>query len=269
MTRFFMNSIFTFNRLRTTPGARRITGTHLVHSLTLILLLVPLVVSGNEGKRVYDTNCATCHGWDGGGSGPSAYPLRPRPLNFRTGIFKFRSTPAKSLPTDADLLRTIRNGLPGTVMPSFDRLLADQEKVAVMRYLKTFSERFKEEPRGIPIVIPQEPPSDQASIARGRELYSTIGCDECHGESGHGNGPSSMTRDRWGNRLKSTDLSRRHLKSGPSGADIYRTLMTGIDGTQMPSLADSLTPQEVWDLVHYIQNLQQKRSFFFSFFENR
>jgi len=33
-------------------------------------------------------------------------------------------------------------------------------------------------------------------------------------------------------------------------------LMTGLDGTPMPSFKDALKPDQLWDLVHYIQTLR-------------
>jgi mono/diheme cytochrome c family protein len=33
--------------------------------------------------------------------------------------------------------------------------------------------------------------------------------------------------------------------------------MTGVNGSPMPSFADSISPQEAWDLVHYILTLRQ------------
>jgi len=32
--------------------------------------------------------------------------------------------------------------------------------------------------------------------------------------------------------------------------------MTGLDGTPMPSFANSLTSAQTWDLVHYLRTLQ-------------
>jgi mono/diheme cytochrome c family protein len=31
--------------------------------------------------------------------------------------------------------------------------------------------------------------------------------------------------------------------------------ITGLNGTPMPSFADSISPEEAWDLVHFIQSL--------------
>src|SRR2546425_8104911 len=45
-------------------------------------------------------------------------------------------------PTDADLLRAIDEGLPGSAMPAWKGRLSDGERRDVMAYLKTFSSFF-------------------------------------------------------------------------------------------------------------------------------
>jgi len=222
-----------------------------------------MAAHGNEGRKIYEANCAACHGFDGGGHGPSSYPLKPKPLNLTKGVYKFRSTPPKKLPTDEDLMRTIRVGVPGTTMPAFGGLLTQEEMSAVVDYIKCFSERFQSETAETPIDIPAETPSDAASVARGAKLYDEADCEECHGAKGRGDGPSSKDlTDQWGRPLRATDLTRRDYKGGPTPQDTYRTLMTGLDGTQMPSLGATTSPEEAWDLVHYLQSLQKKRGFF-------
>jgi hypothetical protein len=48
----------------------------------------------------------------------------PRPRDFSSGKFKYKSTAAGEPPTDEDLLRTIRDGLPASAMPYFAGLLS-------------------------------------------------------------------------------------------------------------------------------------------------
>jgi len=55
------------------------------------------------GKRVYEQNCAQCHGETGDGQGPGTPHLLPRPRDFTSGKFKLRTTPSGMLPTDDDL----------------------------------------------------------------------------------------------------------------------------------------------------------------------
>ena len=94
-----------------------------------------------EGRFVFERNCAVCHGKWGDGRGEMAVGMVPRPRKFTAGTFKFRTTPSGSLPTDADLMRTIRNGLFGTSMPTFQHL-SERDLRAVVEYLKTFSKKW-------------------------------------------------------------------------------------------------------------------------------
>ena len=60
-----------------------------------------------RGRNIYLHMCVFCHGKDGNGGGTATDYLYPWPLDFRMGIFKFRSTPTDTLPRDEDLYRTI------------------------------------------------------------------------------------------------------------------------------------------------------------------
>src|SRR5881396_3723395 len=79
---------------------------------------------GGVGKAVYESRCAPCHGADGKGAGVGTAVLTPRPRNFTSGKFKFRTTESGSIPTDADLERAITNGLGGTAMPGWKEFLS-------------------------------------------------------------------------------------------------------------------------------------------------
>src|SRR5438094_594083 len=70
-----------------------------------------------HGKAVYVKWCAGCHGETGAGDGPAAAYMLPRPRNFTGAVYKIRTTASGQLPTDADLLRAIDEGLPGSAMP--------------------------------------------------------------------------------------------------------------------------------------------------------
>ena len=63
----------------------------------------------------------------------------PRPRDFSSGIFKYKSTAAGEPPTDEDLLRTVRDGLPASGMPYFADLFSAQELTAVVQQVKSFS----------------------------------------------------------------------------------------------------------------------------------
>ncbi len=214
------------------------------------------------GKEVYARRCAGCHGAKGDGKGPSAKFLTPKPRDFTTGVFKFRSTAGKdSLPTDADLYLTLTHGLWGTSMPSMQEI-SDRQRGAVVQYLKRFSDRWSKEPVGIPISVPSEVPLTAASIEKGKVLFQT-NCALCHGEQGGADGPLAgpgMLMDDWGEPIRPAHLSLPAgapggVKLGHDGTHLFQTIAGGIGGTPMPPF-DGLKAEEVWDLVHYVQSLR-------------
>jgi mono/diheme cytochrome c family protein len=101
-------------------------------------------VSSDRAGRpsgLYREHCAHCHGLNGDGAGPTAVFLAPYPRDFRRGIFKYKSTEgALTPPTGEDLSWSIRNGNPGTAMPSF-HLLSDDEVEALIHYVRYLSVR--------------------------------------------------------------------------------------------------------------------------------
>jgi mono/diheme cytochrome c family protein len=106
------------------------------------------------GQQVYASYCSGCHGDNGDGEGPAARFLEPKPRDFRVGLLKFASVAAGQPPYDEDYLRTINNGLAGTAMPSF-RFVSHEEKLALVRYLRTFV--TDPQPPGNEIAIPRTP----------------------------------------------------------------------------------------------------------------
>jgi len=194
-----------------------------------------------RGKAVYQRFCISCHGEQGDGHGYSAQWLDPRPRDFTRAIFKCRSTPSGTLPVDADLLRTLNEGLYHTNMPSW-AVLGERQLRDVIETIKTFSPRWKEEGPGDPIATTPEPADDPTSRSRGKGVWNVLACFNCHGQTGKGDGPSVPTLfDDWGFHLTPFDFtSSPHRKCGNTDKDLYRTFLTGLDGTPMPSYGESV-----------------------------
>ncbi len=231
-------------------------------SASLVLALAGGVGASDPATAVYDHACAWCHGRDGRGDGPAAFSVgkyrSPRPRDLTRGRFELRSTASGELPTDEDLLRTLEHGIPGC-MPSFRGLTRGERRLAVTA-VKRFYPGF-DGARPAPIPIPEPPATDAAAVARGQDVYRSAGCAACHGERGHGDGPSARDlRDETGLAIRPADLRyTRRFKNGSEPEDVFRTLVTGLDGTPMPSYAgtfDDAAP--LWDLVAFVRSLRRR-----------
>lgn len=216
-------------------------------------------LTGNAAAAAgdYRRYCVGCHGELGDGNGENAVWLDPKPRDFTLGIFKCRSTPTGTLPTDQDLYDTVGRGLDRSNMPQWNTLSA-VERADLVAWLKHFSPRWQKEKPGEPIQIPPEPEVTAERVKAGAAVYGRVQCWKCHGVQGMANGPSASTlTDDLGRPILAynfTDGSRP--KCGDTDRDIYRIFMTGLDGTPMPSFSDNIKPDEAWDLVFYLRTLQ-------------
>jgi cytochrome c oxidase cbb3-type subunit 2 len=151
-------------------------------------------------------------------------------------------------------------------MPEWS-LLTEGERWAVIAYVKGFYPTWSERGPGAPIFIPPPPPTfgSPAAVARGRHLYELLECSACHGDQGRGDGASVATipADAWGNPQHPADFTKGRLKSGPAPEDIYRTFMTGLNGTAMPSYYEifaepneEIQQWDAWNLVSYVLSLR-------------
>ena len=218
-----------------------------------------------QAGRIYATACAPCHGSKGDGNGPAAFSIAPRiaprPRDFIKGTYKLRSTPSGTVPADADLHRTIARGIP-RYMPAF-AALGDDVIAALVERVKGFSTRFAGPPP-TSVRLPEPPAIDAGMAASGARIYEELGCAACHGAKGRGNGPAAAAlRDTAGLPIWPADLAHPSwFKGGSSAADVYRTLVTGMDGTPMPGYGDvfaDLAPEKPWQLIAYIATLSRER----------
>jgi mono/diheme cytochrome c family protein len=254
-----------------------------------------------RGLAVFTKRCAACHGAMGDGAGPVAAYLRPRPRDYRLGIFKFTSTPYGSKPRRADLIRTILRGAKGTSMPAFP-FLEEEDLQAVVDYVVMLSQRGEVEqlllaegesfdpeiademyaPEDIAAIVTQvaenwreaehkqvipltsQPPYSEESIAAGRDIYMKNECFKCHGTDGRGQTPEPVGKDAWtGEGIYPADLSSGMLHGGRRPIDLYRRIYSGINGTPMPSFMEKFKddPDAIWHLVHFIISISEGRAF--------
>src|SRR5258708_16205460 len=131
----------------------------------------------SPGEKVFAKHCAVCHGPEGKGNGPAAPSMKPRPRDLTAGEYKYKTTPQGSPPADDDLARVVKQGLIASGMPYFSDVLSEDEIRDVVRHIKGLGNLG-----GAPMPVPIAPrvPADAASIARGKQLYVSKGCPECH-----------------------------------------------------------------------------------------
>jgi len=238
-----------------------------------------------QGQRSFVELCARCHGSVGNGRG-TWHRGRRGPRDFTRGAFKFTST--GGTPTREDLLRTIREGLPGTIMPAFpqqsssaDALVDYVQFIAIrgaleLRLILTLKDEgaiseaaVKESLKDLAglwagaskaVIVPKRPSPavTPKSIARGRQLFvsARAKCFECHGLEADGEGERSLVDD-WGKAIEASDLTEGEFRGGSRGIDIYRRIAGGIPGTPMPGLKGALRSDEIWDLVHFVKSLSE------------
>jgi mono/diheme cytochrome c family protein len=86
-----------------------------------------------EGKKLYVTNCAPCHGDKGRGDGPAAQALSPKPADH--------SSAAIQNETDGALFWKLSEGR--NPMPAYGKILTEQQRWELINYIRTLSKTPK------------------------------------------------------------------------------------------------------------------------------
>jgi len=100
----------------------------------------------------------------------------------------------------------------------------------------------------------------QPSAARGKAIFHEMQCIACHGVNGKGHEAKTNMKDERGLPIMAADLTQpSSFGNGNSRKDIFRTVMTGLNGSPMPSFVDLFIGEEgrAWDLVEYVYSLQE------------
>lgn len=101
----------------------------------ILVMTWPILVLGQElpgnpqnGKILYEKNCANCHGEKGAGDGPDTQFLMVQPANFHS--LESRSK------TDWELMNTITFGAAFSPMHGWSDRLTEDERWDVLRYIR-------------------------------------------------------------------------------------------------------------------------------------
>jgi len=218
-----------------------------------------------DGKRVFDSSCANCHGPDGN---------LIAGIDFGRGVFRRPFT-------NDELAATIIGGIPNTPMPP-NPGMSKEQALRIVDYLRSMSEG-----RAAPT---------NGDARRGRTLFEGKGeCTDCHAVHGAGSrvGPD-LTRIGALRRVAELERSLRDPKAEVqpenrfykvtpkngkpvTGRLLNRDTFTvqlldtdehlrsfriadlsqhGFDETPMPAASKKLTSQQIADVVTYLSSLR-------------
>ena len=233
-----------------------------------------------SAEELFAEHCCACHGPNGDGNGRAARHLFPMPRDLRTGKARLVST-LNSVPTLEDVRAVIRHGMPGTSMPAFDKLSENHLRMLADEVLRLNREGVREqfidtlknegEPidesdvqqvvelcttPGDAVEVPQIGPADARAIARGKDTYFGLGCDNCHGDDGTGALNTPLFDDK-GRPSPPRDLIHDPMKGGQEPESVYLRVFVGMPGTPHPACYNAPEDQLI-DLVHYCRSLSQE-----------
>jgi putative heme-binding domain-containing protein len=217
-----------------------------------------------DGERAYRDRCANCHGPNG--------DLVPG-INFSAGQFRRQMT-------DADLSRIIRQGIPNTPMPPSN--VTEAQAGQIVAYLRSLA-------AGTAVAL-------KGDVARGKLVFDSKGnCASCHSVAGVG-ARKAPDLSNVGAARRAPELERalldpkadvqpnhRHyrvvLQNGTTvtgwllGYDTFNIRLLdsteqlrsfaksdlkshGFADSPMPSYKNTLSPQEIADVVSYLSTLR-------------
>ncbi len=225
----------------------------------------------NHGKETYTNYCQLCHGPAGDGDGKVAKHMTTKPRNFKYGKFKFKTTSPGNPPKPIDIFRTITNGIQHYGMPSFYHL-SIEERWGLVYYIMSLDTTNRNFSAYESYQSSTDQMNNQSNIQEGEKLFDEFGCRKCHFEKQElvessvedmddfwdDDEDDQNLMDDWGRITFPTDFTKgsKTFKTGNTPEDIYRVLVTGVEGTPMPSFQGVSENDEMslWSIALYLSD---------------
>ncbi len=194
--------------------------------------------------ETYKNLCARCHGEKGDGKGINSTYIDPAPRDLTLAEFMANKPESR-------LINSIQNGVPGTSMPPWSKVLTADQTKGVLDYVwasfvKTPHRQLK--PRKIPDVNPVAMTPE--SIHQGEAIYLQR-CTGCHGRKADGHGPNSLDISP-----RPRNLRNAAFVQATSDRRLLESITYGVEGTAMPSWIDyGLSQNQIGDILNYIRSL--------------
>jgi mono/diheme cytochrome c family protein len=176
---------------------------------------------------LYGTNCAGCHGPEGGGGAALAL-ANPTYLGVADDVVVRRAT---------------AEGIPGTAMPAFARgaggMLTDKQVDAIVKGMRT---RWANPASVAGIDLPPYSDTSRGDPLRGGHVFATY-CASCHGDRGQGASASSIVDGSYLALVSEQGLRTTVIAGRPElGAPDWRGNVPG----------RAMTPLEISDVVAWL-----------------
>lgn len=204
-----------------------------IHTLTVASPrpLSAAQLSVEVGRRIYQRECASCHGADGQGNTQVAKVLDPPPRNFADPIGMARLD-------DGRIYLAIFRGRPGTAMGGRGELLSPLEIIDVIRYIRSLAR-----PAGM---TPTE-----LDTRVGGHIYRQH-CVACHGENGDARTPLAHGLAR-----RPRDFTSATEMTSVSDEVMTRAITHGVPGSAMAPWEGVLNKDDVRRVILYIRRTFQ------------
>jgi cytochrome c oxidase cbb3-type subunit 3 len=180
----------------------------------------------SAGLTLYAANCAACHGANAEGTTLAPALDSPELLTRMT---------------DADLNRTISQGVSGTLMAGWDKKLSTQEIGSLVTLIRRWDE-LQAAGIEIPAVQIAATLATPEMIAAGQKLFG-IACATCHGKTAQGT------------RMAPALYNKTFLSQTPDAA-IEQIIANGVPGTAMPAWGGRLTDADLKALTAFLRSLE-------------
>lgn len=186
-------------------------------------------VSGEQltarGAALYAENCAGCHGARAVGDGAAAEALLPEPANL-----------VDSRISAARLRQVLINGIPGSAMPAWRDLSANDIDAIVM-YVRSL------QPKNEHVAGARASAVSAVADDGARALFNKE-CAVCHGVNGDGLGPAA-------GGLPRPPANFQHEQ--PSLKEAEEVIREGVPGTSMPPWKNQIPEEQRRRLAQYVR----------------